>query len=280
MVKNILTIDVEDYFQVENFKSSIQFSDWPNFESRIEKNTEKVLGILDETGVKVTFFILGWTAEKFPELVKKIHRSGHEIASHGYAHELIYNQSKEDFRSDLRKGKKILEDIIQEPVFGYRAPSFSITKRSRWALDILIEDGFAYDSSVFPIHHDHGGLPDADREPHRISSASGSMWEFPISTMRLFGQNIPFSGGGYLRLLPYAFLKYGIRKVNAAGIPAVVYLHPWELDPGQPRIASAGRLGAFRHYVHLSSTEGKLKRLLSDFEFSSVSSYIKGANHE
>lgn len=263
---NILTIDVEDYFQVENFAKTVKFSEWGRFESRVEVNTERLLSILTERGVRATFFVLGWIAERQKGLVKKIHSQGHEIASHGYAHRLVYEQSPDEFRSDLRKSRVILEDIIQKPVIGYRAPTYSITKRSLWALDILVEEGFKYDSSIFPIHHDKGGLPAANRYPHKIPTECGSIMEFPISTIKLLGQNIPFSGGGYFRLLPYWFISSSIKAINNEGHPVMTYLHPWEFDPGQPRIKSL-TLGAFRHYVNIAKAGCKLKKMLRDFKF-------------
>ncbi len=263
---NALTIHIEDYFQVENFTRVISFSDWDKYESRVVQNTEKVLKILDDSGTKATFFVLGWVAERYPELVRSIGRAGHEIASHGYAHQLIYSQTQREFREDLKKTKKILEDIIQETVLGYRAPSYSITKKSTWALDILMEEGFKYDSSLFPIRHDKGGFIKAKRYPHKIYNHNNYIWEFPLSTVRILGQNIPFSGGGYFRLLPYRFVKWAINKINLEGHPVNIYVHPWEFDPEQPKI-KADFLDAFRHYVNISQNESKLKQLLRDFEF-------------
>lgn len=273
MTMNILTIDVEDYFQVENFKKVIKFSDWDKYETRVVRNTEKILDILEKAGTKGTFFILGWVAERNPELVKRIHQNGHEVASHGYAHQTVYSQSEEEFRIDLKKSKSILESIIKTHVLGYRAPSYSITKKSEWALDVLREEGFKYDSSIFPIYHDHGGLPGANRYPYKIYNHQDYMWEFPISTMKMLKQNIPFSGGGYFRLLPYNFIKSAIKKINREGFPVIVYIHPWELDPGQPRIR-ANRLSTFRHYVNISKTEGKFKKLLDDFQFKPVKDFL------
>jgi len=269
MKTNILTIDVEEYFQVENFKKVVRFSDWEKHESRVVQNTEKVLDILREKNVKITFFVLGWIAERFPQLVKKIHSEGHEIASHGYAHKLIYQQSQQEFREDLKKSKNILEKIIGEPVIGYRAPNYSITGKSIWAIDILMEEGFRYDSSTFPIHHDRGGLPDGKRFAHKICNHKRHLWEFPISVNRIFNQNIPFSGGGYLRLLPYGFVKQSIKAINSHGHPAIIYLHPWEFDPEQPRIKT-NYISEFRHYVNIEKTEQKLKALLTDFNFKPV----------
>lgn len=271
---NILTIDVEDYFQVENFTKVIKTSDWGKYESRVAQNTEKILRILEDTNIKTTFFVLGWVAERFPRLIEKIHKAGHEVASHGYDHRLVYKQKPDEFRRDLRKAKDILEDIVQRPVVGYRAPSYSITKKSMWALDILMEEGFRYDSSLFPIHHDKGGMPDSKRYPFRIYNHKKYLWEFPLSTVRIRNRNIPFSGGGYFRLLPYSFIKWSIESINNEGRPAVMYLHPWEFDPSQPKI-KADYLSMFRHYVNMSKTEGKLKELLGDFEFKSIADYLE-----
>jgi len=270
---NILTIDVEDYFQVENFKKVIKFSNWERYESRVVQNTEKILEILFYEKVKATFFVLGWTARRYPKLVQRIHRAGHEVASHGYAHQLVYTQKPEEFREDLSNTRKILEDIIQKPVLGYRAPSYSVTKKSIWALDILMEEGLSYDSSLFPIHHDRGGLPEAKRHPYKIYNHTSYIWEFPISTIKILNQNVPFSGGGYFRLLPYGFIKSAIKKINKEGFPTIVYIHPWELDPQQPRI-KADYLSRFRHYVNISKTEEKFKQLLNDFEFKPIRDFL------
>jgi polysaccharide deacetylase family protein (PEP-CTERM system associated) len=266
---NILTFDVEDYFQVSNFASLVKFEDWEKHESRVVDNTLKILNILAENDVKATFFVLGWVAEKFPELIKEIYSQGHEIASHGYNHRLIYQQNLQEFRQDIKKAKIILEQITGKPVLGYRAPSYSITKKSIWALDILMEEGFKYDSSLFPVYHDRGGLPEAKRHPYKIYNHQQYLWEFPLSTIRIFNQNIPFSGGGYFRLLPYNFIKWAIKKTNKDGYPIIVYIHPWELDPQQPKIR-ADYISKFRHYVNISKTEKKLKQLLSDFKFAPV----------
>ena len=273
-MKNALTIDVEDYFQVENFKNEIKASDWLKFESRVERNTHTVLEILKSAGVKATFFVLGWTAERYPGIVKMIYEAGHEIASHGYAHQLVYEQTPEAFREDVKKAKKILEDIIQEPVLGYRAPTFSITEVSRWAFGILAEEGFMYDSSIFPARRAKGGFAQAQRYPHKISN--GRMWEFPISTSMVFGKSIPFSGGGYFRLFPYWFVKKAICRINSEGKPVIVYVHPWEFDIEQPKIRSS-RVNNFKHYVNISKTEGKLKQLLRDFEFTSIIDILRAA---
>lgn len=256
-LKNILTIDLEDYFQVENFSGIIKFSDWDKYESRVEKNTERLLEILAKTGTKATFFTLGWTAERFPGLVKKIHQSGHEIACHSYNHQLVFRQKPEEFRQDIKKTKEILEGIIQDKIIGYRAPTFSIDCDSAWALSILCEEGFKYDSSFSPVRFKLRYNLESFR-PYKINKPEGTLWEFPV-----------FSGGGYFRLLPYSFIKRKIKQLNKNNCPAVIYLHPWELDPQQPRIDS-GWINRFRHYVNIPKTEGKLKRLLSDFKFTRI----------
>ncbi len=272
LVRNALTIDVEDYYHVSAFESAVRFEDWDRYESRVERNTAKILDILEASRAHATFFILGWVAERHPGLVRAIHARGHEIASHGYRHRLLYNMTREEFVEDTRRSKGILEDICGSPVVGYRAASYSIVEQTFWCLDVLRQLGFQYDSSIFPIHHDRYGMPRWNRFPHWISCRDGlGIWEFPLSTLRLAKANIPISGGGYLRLFPYRFVRWGIRRLNEKeSQPAVVYLHPWELDPGQPRLHGP-RLSRFRHYVNLSGTEAKLRRLLSDFRFEPLS---------
>ena len=389
---NILTIDLEDYFQVHVFSDVIKYEDWDNFECRIERNTDRLLEILNEVtdnsklktqnsklndslpipqhlsisanasrlakdylgsspcamrsapceSPKGTFFILGWIAERYPGLVKRIQEEGHEIACHGYAHKLIYTQSKEEFRKDIRKAKAILEDITGSEVIGYRAPSYSITNKSQWAFEVLIEEGFKYDSSIFPIHHDFYGMPDAPRFPfvislngnnnvefsilnfelnttqdsklitqnsqleisnsfthspnnsasepqssvlrtsdisepqHRNTAAHYSIIEFPLSTVKLLGQNFPISGGGYFRLFPYSLIRRGLKNINQKEQkPFIFYIHPWELDFEQPRIKEVRLRSRFRHYVNLNKTESKFKKLLSDFQFSSIKELLR-----
>jgi polysaccharide deacetylase family protein (PEP-CTERM system associated) len=273
-VTNVMTIDVEDYFQVSAFESAVPKEHWDRFESRVVGNTERVLAILGETGVRATFFVLGWTAERYPELVEKIIAEGHEIASHGYAHRLVYDMTPEQFREDLRRGKDALLAAGAEAVHGYRAPSYSITERSLWAFDVLLEEGFAWDASVFPIRHDRYGIPTAPRHPYWVERNGGRLLEIPGSTVRLGGINLPIGGGGYFRLLPYAWTSRGIRRVNEVECrPAVFYLHPWEIDPGQPRLAGSA-LSRFRHYRNLAQTESRLRRLLSDFSFARMSDVL------
>lgn len=260
MIANIITIDVEDYFQVENFADVVKFSAWDKYESRVVKNTEKLLAQLAKFDTKATFFVLGWVAEKYPALVREIHQAGHEISSHGYAHQLIYTQTEDEFRSDLKRGKTILENIINEPVLGYRAPSFSITKKSLWAFDILNKEGFRYDSSFSSVRYGSGGLPEEKKSPHKINSR---LWEFPVSI-----------GGGYFRLYPYGVTAGLIKRMNKKGHPAIIYLHPWELDPAQPRIKT-GALRSFRHYINLEKTKAKLERLLCEFKFGTIREQLR-----
>jgi polysaccharide deacetylase family protein (PEP-CTERM system associated) len=355
---NFLTIDIEDYFQVHAFSNVIKFEDWENYECRIERNTDRLLEILNsvhsphplkqqhrstsapnnsqfitQNSPKGSFFVLGWIAERFPDLIRRIKAEGHEIACHGYAHQLIYKHSKEEFRKDIRKAKSILEDITGDEVIGYRAPSYSITNNSKWAFKVLVEEGFKYDSSIFPIRHDFYGIPNAPRFPFIISLNGNSscefsmlnfeskaaapqyrntaalinnstfktqnsklkidsrrpqssvlqanstfitqnskfIFEFPISTVQLLGMNLPISGGGYFRLFPYPLIKKGLKRINEKEQrPFIFYIHPWEIDPEQPRINGLSSRSKFRHYVNLDKTELKFRRLLGDFQFSTI----------
>lgn len=264
--KHCLSFDVEEHFQVSAFESPMRRRHWESCESRIERNTDTILRILDVKRYKATFFVLGWVAERHPWLVRKLADQGHEIASHGYGHELITAQTPSRFREDIRKAKQILEDAAGVPVYGYRAPSFSITSETRWALAILAEEGYVYDSSVFPILHDRYGLPGANPIGHRIDTPSGSLWELPPSTISIFGVRVPVAGGGYFRAFPYALFRTMLRRVEAGGVPLVIYLHPWELDPAQPRMQGP-LLSRVRHYLNLRKTEERLRTLLDDFQF-------------
>jgi len=348
---NILTIDIEDYFQVHALSNVIKYEEWDKFECRVERNTDRILEILNSArcpyrlkqqrstsahehfehrstaalnnspfiptnsefkthnSPKGTFFVLGWIAERYPELIRRVQKEGHEIACHGYGHKLLYCQSKEDFRNDIRRAKAILEDITGIEIIGYRAPSYSITNKSQWALEILAEEGFQYDSSIFPIRHDFYGMPNAPRFPFLISLNgnqnvefsvlnyeledskpitqnsklninnsithsrinSNSLIEFPISTVRILGQNFPIGGGGYFRLFPYSLIKKGLRSINKKeSKPFIFYVHPWEFDPDQPRINNLPFKSRFRHYVNLTKTEEKFKKLIEDFQFSTI----------
>jgi polysaccharide deacetylase family protein (PEP-CTERM system associated) len=267
-VINALSVDVEDYFQVSAFNGLVNRSDWDQLEPRVDANTRRLLDLFDKHEVKATFFFLGWIAERHADLVRAVHESGHEVASHGYDHRQITTMSKEEFRRDLRRSKEILEGITGEALLGYRAPSFSVTRATIWALDILSEEDFAYDSSIFPIRHDRYGIHDSPRFPWQRTGSCGSvLHEFPMSTVRVLRWNLPFVGGGYLRQFPFPFVEWGMKRVNRSDShPVVVYVHPWEVDPEQPRM-TAGFLTTIRHYRNLDKTETRLGRLLQKFEF-------------
>ncbi|MBC8439475.1 MAG: DUF3473 domain-containing protein [Deltaproteobacteria bacterium] len=272
---NYLTIDVEDYFQVSAFEKVVEsYHKWPTYPSRVERNTRKILDILDKHNAKATFFVVGWIAEKFPDLIKEISRQGHPLGCHSYYHRLVYDLSPEEFRQDTQNAKEILEQISGQQINGYRAPSYSITKRSLWALGILEELGFSFDSSIFPIYHDRYGIPDAPRFEYKIPEYK--LIEYPISTALFFGKKLPVSGGGYFRLFPYWFTRMALNKINMRDKqPFVFYLHPWEVDPNQPKINNAGALSRFRHYVNLDKTANRLEQLLQDFSFSPLGSNCK-----
>jgi polysaccharide deacetylase family protein (PEP-CTERM system associated) len=269
-----MSIDVEDYFHVSVFDGIVPRSMWGSMESRVCANTHRLLDIFDEYGVKSTFFILGWVAERFPELVHNIANRGHEIASHGYAHRLVYDQTRTAFRDDVHRAKALLEDAAGVAVEGFRAPSYSITPMSLWALDVLIEEGYRYDASIFPIRHDRYGIPVSARHPYPIERPNGTVMEVPGSTVRVGPLNLPVAGGGYFRILPYKWTRWGIARMNQREQrPAVFYLHPWEIDPQQPRL-TAGLLGKFRHYRNLDQTEARLRALLRDFSFGPVKALL------
>jgi polysaccharide deacetylase family protein (PEP-CTERM system associated) len=279
-VINGMSIDVEDYFHVSVFDGLVPRSRWGQMESRVVANTDRLLALFDDASVKATFFVLGWVGERHPDLVRRIAAGGHEIASHGYAHRLIYDQTPRAFREDVRRSKHLLEDACGHRVRGYRAPSYSITPRSLWALDVLVDEGYAYDSSIFPIRHDRYGIPTSGRQPYRLDRGGGSITEIPGSTTRIGPMNLPVAGGGYFRLLPYGWTRWGIARVNRVERkPVVFYLHPWEIDPDQPRLP-VGRLGRFRHYRNLAETEGRLKQLLGEFRFGRVDAVVAGVEAE
>lgn len=273
---NALTIDVEDYYHVAAFESVVQFNNWNKYESRVEKNTHRILDLLDEYRTKATFFVLGWVAERQPGLVRVINERGHEIASHGYSHRRVYTQTPRQFHEETQRSKRLIEDASGRPIIGYRAASYSITAKSLWALDILQQEGFLYDSSIFPIHHDLYGMPGYPRFCHMLKTQGGaSLVEVPLSTIRLGRANIPIAGGGYLRLFPYAVTRWAIRHINHKECqPVVVYLHPWEVDPCQPRIR-AGGVSRFRHYFNLAQTEARLRSLLTDFRFGTMAEVLQ-----
>jgi polysaccharide deacetylase family protein (PEP-CTERM system associated) len=267
-VPNALTVDVEDYFHVAALASSISRDSWISRESRVVGNTQRLLSLFEQFDVKGTFFVLGWVAEQYPRLVKDIAAGGHEIACHGFSHRLVYEQSPEEFYEETLRSKKLLEDITGTGVSGYRAASYSVVRESLWALDILVELGFIYDSSIFPVHHDRYGIPNAERAPHRLSTPKGkSIVEWPLATASIFGLRLPVAGGGYFRLLPYWLSHWGLASINRREQqPFIFYLHPWEIDPEQPRV-SASWFSQFRHYTNLGKCEARLQRLLGEFRF-------------
>ena len=265
---NALTVDVEDYFQVSAFKAHIPRQQWDARECRVEHNLGRILDMLEQHHSRATFFTLGWLAERYPAMIRRIVDGGHELASHGYGHDRVTDLAEQTFFDDVDRAKKILEDIGGVPVRGYRAPSFSIGHGNLWAFDVLARAGHRYSSSIFPIHHDHYGMPDAPRFPHARSSG---LLEIPATTIRMGGMNLPASGGGYFRLLPYRLSRWMIRRVNAVDRqPAIFYFHPWELDHEQPRIPGISAKTRFRHYVNLHRVEPRLNRLLADFRWDRV----------
>jgi polysaccharide deacetylase family protein (PEP-CTERM system associated) len=265
-IRNALSVDVEDYFQVQAFAGVISRDDWESLPRRVERNTDRLLDIFAEAGVRGTFFTLGWVAERHPRLIRRIVADGHELASHGYSHRRADSQSSQDFRADVTKAKSILEEIGGVAVNGYRAATFSIGPKNWWAFEVLAETGHTYSSSVYPIAHDLYGMPNCSRTAFR-EERSG-LTEIPMTTVRYLGRNIPCSGGGYFRLLPYGFTRWAMRRVNRADrLPCVFYLHPWEIDPSQPRQAAAPLKSRLRHYTNLGATEGRLHRLLREFRW-------------
>ncbi len=277
-VLNAFSVDVEDYFQVAALAPAIPVESWPTREYRVEANTGVILDLCAEKNIRGTFFILGWVAEKSPQLVKRIAEAGHEIACHGFSHQLIYRQTREVFREETFRSKHFLEDTIGKAVTGYRAASFSITSNSLWALDTLIDAGFEYDSSVFPIHHDRYGIPGASPAPGKIVAPSQrTLVEFPMSAAKFFGMQVPVSGGGYFRILPYWVTRAGLKQINEeAGRPFTFYLHPWEVDPGQPRVTGISAFSRFRHYTNLDKCAPRLRRVLGDFSFGTMREVLEG----
>lgn len=268
---NAMSVDVEEHFQVHAFARVVGRDDWPSHESRVERNTDRVLSIFADQGIKSTFFVLGWVAERHPALIQRIVQQGHELASHGYCHIRADRQEPEAFREDIRRTKGLLEDAGGMRVNGYRAASFSINRSNWWAFDVLAEEGYRYSSSVFPVHHDQYGVPDAPRDPFAPSAKSPGLLELPMSTVRVFGQNLPCSGGGYFRMFPYAAFSMAVRRLNRTEHrPCMFYFHPWEIDPDQPRIPGAGFKSNLRHYTNLDRMEGKLRRLLREFAWDRV----------
>jgi polysaccharide deacetylase family protein (PEP-CTERM system associated) len=270
-LRNALTIDVEDYFQVSGFERDIRREDWGTYSSRVVQNTRRILSLFDSRGIRATFFVLGWVADRYPGLVREIDEAGHEVGSHSYWHRLVYSLSPSEFREDLRRSRDVLQRITSGPITSYRAPSFSITSQSLWALDILADEGFKIDASVFPIRHHRYGIPEAPFHPYVHEATSGRLWEFPSSVSRIAKKNLPISGGGYFRLLPYRLTSRLLRRINnQLNQPFMFYIHPWELDPEQPRMRAGTHGARFCHYVNLKTTEAKLERLLSQFSFDRV----------
>lgn len=272
-ITHAMTVDVEDYYHVAAFAKVIDPAEWDKWPSRVEANTDKLLQLFSDADIKITFFILGWVAERYPELVKRIRAQGHEIASHGYSHQLIYKQTPEVFRSETAKSKQILEDLGQMPVIGYRAASYSITRKSLWALDTLADLGFTWDSSIFPTRHDNYGIPGSPEEPYTIITRSGAqLTEFPLTTAKVLGQAIPAAGGGYFRQYPYVLSRWLFERASLGQRkPQIFYLHPWEIDPEQPRVPNASWFSNFRHYTNLQRCMPRLERMISDFKFGTIS---------
>jgi polysaccharide deacetylase family protein (PEP-CTERM system associated) len=265
---NALTIDVEEYFQVSAFEDVVDRDGWASRESRVEASTDLLLDLLGRAGARATFFVLGWIAERHPDLVRRIRDAGHEIASHGWDHRRVDALDAATFREDLRRAGAAIAGAAGVEVEGYRAPSFSVSRATPWAHAVLAEEGFRYSSSVFPVRHDRYGVPDFPRHPVRLRFPDGrAVWEFPLTTWRVWGTNLPAAGGGWLRALPPFVVHRGIARANADGWPAVVYLHPWELDPGQPEVPGARRLARFRHRLNLGRTRARLEGLLDRFAF-------------
>lgn len=286
---NMLSIDVEDYFHVSAFEKVSPVSSWEEREGRVEGNTERILALLDKRGVKATFFVLGWVAERHHALVKRIAAENHEVASHGYSHQRVTKQSRTLFREDVRRSKCLLEDLTGKEVVGYRAPSYSISPETFWAFDELFDAGYKYDSSVFPIRHDYYGLSDWPRFATPVTRMSDGRWssngdtnkgaksllEIPITTLSLGGKSFPVAGGGYFRLYPYRLTRWALNRINQnEGMPFLFYLHPWEIDPDQPRINGAGLKSNFRHYLNLKKTESRLEELTKDFNLTSISKAV------
>jgi polysaccharide deacetylase family protein (PEP-CTERM system associated) len=272
---NALSIDVEDYFQVSAFAAHIPRTSWDDLPCRVEGNIDRILEMLSEANVHATFFTLGWVAERYPELVRRIVHDGHELASHGYEHFRASDQGYGSFLADIRLAKAILEDVSGRAVHGYRAPSFSVGPANAWAFDCIAEAGYRYSSSLYPIRHDHYGTPQAPRFAHEVRKG---LLELPITTVRVMRANWPAGGGGYFRLLPYRISRWSLRRVNAVDMkPAVFYFHPWELDPAQPRVSGPGPRARFRHYLNLAQMAPRLRRLLGDFRWDRVDRVFMGA---
>lgn len=263
---NALTVDVEDYFQVSAFEKHIGRDEWEQRACRVESNTQRILSLFDRHGAKGTFFTLGWVAERYPQLIRDIANAGHEIASHGFQHTRVTEQNQEQFRDDISRTKKILEDVSGQAVTGYRAATFSIGRNNLWALDVLQQEGYKYSSSIYPVNHDLYGMPEAPRFAFR--NGSDGILEVPVSTLKLFGRTFPCGGGGYFRLLPYPVSRWALKRTNSQDKqPAIFYFHPWEVDPQQPRVDGISAKTKFRHYLNLERMEKRLSKLLKDFRW-------------
>jgi polysaccharide deacetylase family protein (PEP-CTERM system associated) len=274
---NALTFDVEDYFQVSALAGSVDRANWGTMPQRVVRNTQALYEMLARHDIKATFFFLGWVVDRHPQLVREAAQAGHEVACHGYSHRLIYQQTPEDFRAETLRSKALIEDQLGAPVLGYRAASYSITRKSLWALDVLAEAGFQYDSSIFPVYHDTYGIPDAPREPHVLSSPKGhKLVEFPPSTALFAGRKLPVAGGGYFRIFPYAITRWAVKRVNAEGLPFNFYLHPWEIDPEQPRVKTK-LLSRFRHYTNLDVCQARLEDLITRFRFGTMADVLRNS---
>ena len=268
MPKNVVSVDVEDYFHAEAFSGVTDPARWDGYTSRVEANTRRLLELLASLNVHATFFVLGWVADRFPALVREMADAGHELGCHSYWHRLVYKLEPSEFREDTLRAKNVIEQVSGQPVTTYRAPTYSVIDRSVWAFEILAELGFSCDSSIYPIHHDRYGMPDAPRAPFRFQTPSGPITEFPLTTFRLAGHNLPVGGGGYLRLLPRMYTRMGLQRVQKEGLPIVIYVHPWEVDPDQPRLP--GSLSTrLRHYTNLSRTFDRLRSLLQTGTYTS-----------
>jgi polysaccharide deacetylase family protein (PEP-CTERM system associated) len=277
MIRNAMTIDVEDYFQVSAFAPHIPRNQWDALPCRVERNIDRILAMLEERNAHATFFTLGWIAERYPDMVRRIVAGGHELASHGYGHLRVTDQTPDEFREDIIHSKNLLEDIGGLAVIGYRAPSFSIGTRNLWALDLLQEAGYQYSSSIYPIRHDHYGMPDAPRFKFRPRGKDGLI-ELPATTVSMLGRNLPASGGGYFRLLPYSVSRWLMKQVNQTDRqPCIFYFHPWEIDPEQPKQDGISAKTRFRHYVNLNRTEPRIRSLLRDFRWDRMDRiFLKG----
>jgi polysaccharide deacetylase family protein (PEP-CTERM system associated) len=276
-MRNALTVDVEEWFQVSNFESAIPRSEWERMPSRVVESTRRLLDLFERHGARATCFVLGWVAERQPALVHEIMERGHQVASHGHAHELVWRIGADRFRADLRRASRALETATGSAPRGYRAPSFSIDRRSPWALEVLASEGFAYDSSIYPVRHPRYGMPAFPRVPRRVRAGAGAeILEFPLTTLRVGPSNLGASGGAWLRLLPPWIPRLAFERMNAAGHPAVLYVHPWEVDPDQPRVRISGWRRA-AHYTNLDRTEERLASLLSRFSFGPMEEVLRAA---